>query len=245
MTEFREMVTRHGGSTGIRAVQRIFRNLDDNRNKRLSAEEIRDGSLDYGLTMSMEAARNLLAFMDKDNSGSVSFDEFLLAIQPPMNEGRLALVNQAFQELDSDGNGAIDSKELLSKYNFLQHPDVVSGKLTVEQATQQFMAVWEGSNGDGLVTIQEFIDYYQSVSASIDDDAYWELMMRNAWHLSGGKGSSANTSNLRVLVTYQDDSQAVVEVQHDLGLDRGDTAGIIVALTRQGVQDIKSVDVTG
>ena len=102
-----------------------------------------------------------------------------------------------------------------------------------------------GDNGDGLVTLKEFIDYYQTVSASIDDDSYFELMMRNAWHITGGEGQSANTANLRVLVTYNDDSQQVVEVKHDLGLDRGDTAGIIAALTSQGEKDIKTVSVTG
>jgi len=35
------------------------------------------------------------------------------------------------------------------------------------------------------VTIEEFEEYYANVSASIDDDAYFETMMSNAWKLSG------------------------------------------------------------
>jgi hypothetical protein len=31
------------------------------------------------------------------------------------------------------------------------------------------------------VTLDEFIDYYSAVSASIDDDAYFNLMMENSW----------------------------------------------------------------
>ena len=68
------------------------------------------------------------------------------------------------------------------------------------------------------MTAQEFEQYYSNVSSSIDDDDYFELMMRNAWHISGGEGWCANSSNKRVLVTHADGSQTVEEVKNDLGV---------------------------
>lgn len=38
---------------------------------------------------------------------------------------------------------------------------------------------------DGTVTLEEFIEYYNNISASIgtDNDQYFEVMMNNAWKL--------------------------------------------------------------
>ena len=66
------------------------------------------------------------------------------------------------------------------------------------------------------------MNYYSNVSASIDDDDYFELMIRNAWHISGGEGWCANTSNRRVLVTDDDGKQTVEEVKDDLGVKATD-----------------------
>jgi hypothetical protein len=40
---------------------------------------------------------------------------------------------------------------------------------------------------DGKVTMQEWIEYYNNVSMSIDNDEYFALMMNNAWNLDGKK----------------------------------------------------------
>ena len=70
-----------------------------------------------------------------------------------------------------------------------------------------------GGVKDGKVTPEEFCNYYANVSASIDNDDYFELMIRNAWHISGGEGWCTNTSNRRVLVTHTDGRQTVEEVK--------------------------------
>ena len=40
---------------------------------------------------------------------------------------------------------------------------------------------------DGKITPEEWCEYYNNVSMSIDDDAYFDLMMNNTWNLDGKK----------------------------------------------------------
>ena len=35
-----------------------------------------------------------------------------------------------------------------------------------------------------MVTVDEFIDYYSGISASIDDDEYFAFMMMQAWKIT-------------------------------------------------------------
>ena len=47
----------------------------------------------------------------------------------------------------------------------------------------QYMSLWDTQEPDGVITFSEFCDYYRDVSASIDDDEYFAVMMTNAWKL--------------------------------------------------------------
>jgi len=61
------------------------------------------------------------------------------------------------------------------------HPDVIANKMSPEDAYKQFMSLWDTQTADGIVTFDEFVDYYRDVSCSIDTDEYFAVMMKNAW----------------------------------------------------------------
>jgi Ca2+-binding EF-hand superfamily protein len=242
LSQFREMVLARGGSNGIRTLGSIFRRMDDDRNRSLSAIELQSGCSDYGIRMSLQDASILLSAMDRRKVGSINFDDFLLAIRGPMSKRREDLVRLAFRVLDQKNDGRVDVKDMQAMYDASAHPDVRAGKMSAGQVMREFMLKWDNDGPpDGIITVNEFIKYYQDISASIDRDDYFELMIRNAWHMSGGSGNTANSSNLRVLVVYTDGSQQIVEIQNDMGLSRSDIRGIRTALRRQGVTNIAKV----
>ncbi|KAH9385023.1 hypothetical protein HPB48_027059 [Haemaphysalis longicornis] len=80
--------------------------------------------------------------------------------------------------------GSSRSTDLKGVYNARQHPKYQNGELTEDQVFLLFLKNFDSPNDpDGKVTIEEFVNYYAGVSASIDTDAYFDLMMRNAWKI--------------------------------------------------------------
>jgi len=60
---------------------------------------------------------------------------------------------------------------------------VTQGRKDPKEIYLEFMRLWDTQVADGIITFDEFIDYYRDVSASIDSDEYFEAMMKNAWKL--------------------------------------------------------------
>lgn len=159
-----------------------------------------------------------------------------------MAKRRIKIVKQAFERLDTSGDGLVTIDEVERLYDASQHPEVAAGRLLPRDALLEFMRVFEEANTkDGTITWHEFLQYYKDLSAGIAHDDEFELMVRNAWHLSGGKGWSANTTCRRVLATFRDGSQRVLEVEDDLGIRASDTRKMLEKLAAQGFRDIVAV----
>jgi len=62
-------------------LHRTFRVIDDNRSRTLDREELANGLRDFNVSMSRAEVNQLFDELDKDNSGHISFDEFLQALR--------------------------------------------------------------------------------------------------------------------------------------------------------------------
>jgi Ca2+-binding EF-hand superfamily protein len=221
-------VTFHG-------LARSLRLMDTDGDRRLSKDELKTGLRKFGVDINFHEVDCLFAFFDTDESGCISCDEFITGMRGEMSERRLSLVRQAFGLLDADGDGQVTLNELQAAYDCSKHPEVISGKISAEDAIKVFASQWETNQPDGIITRDEFETYYKNLSASIDSDDYFELMMRNAWHISGGDGQCANSTNRRVLLTDAAGAERVVEIRNDLGIKSTDFARMRANLQEQGL----------
>ena len=217
-------------------MQRKFRAMDKDGSKSLSKMEFKNALSDLGLGISDVEFYGLFDYFDMDRSGTVDFEEFLQSLRDPLSTKRLKLIHMAFNTIDKDGNGVVDATEVAQSYDASKHPAVVSGAKSKEAVLREFLDTFDvGGEVDGKVTRDEFVNYYTNISASIDNEDYFELMIRNAWHIEGGEGQAANSANRRVLVTRADGSQGVEMIKRDLGLRADDKEGMVARLRAQDV----------
>jgi len=231
------------GSDGFLGLQRRFRIMDDDGSKTLSLLEFKKALQELKLKLTEVDIRALFEYFDSDDSGAIDFEEFIQGLREPLSEGRLKLVNMAFHILDKDDSGEVTFQEITNVYDASKHPAVIARTKTAQQVLIEFLGTFEvGGVKDGIVTKPEFINYYANLGASIDSDDYFELMIRNAWHIAGGKGSSANSSNMRVLVTDSFGVERTVALQSDLGVSKTDIPTIYERLIQQGETDICAIN---
>lgn len=91
------------------------------------------------------------------------------------------------------------------RYSAKNHPDVRSGRKSEDEILAEFLDTFEQHHAihvicshykksyqkqtgdpkgrDAQVTFEEFVEYYNNISSSIDDDRYFEQMIRTAWNL--------------------------------------------------------------
>ena len=212
----------------------------DDKNCQLTRVEFKAGLDRYGVQITTSELDSVFKVFDRDGNGVVTLTEFLREIRGEMNARRRDIVEQAFRKIDLDGSGVVTLKELTSRYrsNIAKVLPDASSK-DQEQAVRIFSESFGGRGGN--ITFAQFCEYYNDIGAAIDEDDYFELVVRNAWHIAGGNGVTENTSNKRVLVVFQDGTQKVIGLDDDLGLDGNSIPQIRQRLEQQGVRNIKEI----
>ena len=120
------------GARGICGIGRKFRIMDDNNSKTLDIGEFTKGVSEHTLSWNTTQIKAVFDFFDQEKNGQISYDEFLVALRGPLNERRKQFVYLAFEILDKDKNGVIETKDLVGVYDGSKHPDVIAGKKTQE-----------------------------------------------------------------------------------------------------------------
>lgn len=189
------------GAEGMQGLARNFRICDTNDSGQLDDEELAKCFRLCKIQLTPDEFVTLFRFFDRSGDGMISYDEFVKTVRGKMNDSRTKLCVKAYKALDAAGNGdgSLTIDDIAPYYDAKSHPSVQSAESEEEKALaeakvlKQFLDGFEGrgGNGDGTVTIDEWISYYENISADIDDDDMFGTMVANSWSkLPPAKGPS-------------------------------------------------------
>ena len=120
--------------------------------------------------------------LNTDNDGVVDYDMFLKCLRGQLNDARLAKVKACWCKF---GNPGMDEKvscsDLRVAFDSSQHPKVISGEITADEAFLEFLTNFGDKHNDGKISMMEWGDYYSAVSACIQDDGHFAMLIDQQW----------------------------------------------------------------
>lgn len=184
------------GPRGLMALKRTFMLLDENSDKKISFAEFEKMFKRYRFNLSGIEVNNLFNYFDKDKSGFIDYSEFLNGITGELNEFRKNILKQVFDKLDKNETGFITVKILRDSYDPKGHPLVRQGKRSEDEILGEFIDILEyhfnllnEKNEENLdineikIDFDEFCEFYKTISVSIEEDKYFEIMVLSEWDI--------------------------------------------------------------
>jgi len=168
---------------GMKGIKRFFDSVDSNRRGKWSLRDMEDGLRDYGIAYTGKEVRAFYSYLDVDRLQSVSFDSFYIFIKGELPTSRKQLVNAAFDTLGL-GQGEITLDDIRHNFDASMHADVMSGKKTEQQVVDDIVDFFaQRCAKPGVVTREDFEDYYGHLGAHIEDDSYFGLSLKRTWKM--------------------------------------------------------------
>eukprot|EP00826_Nyctotherus_ovalis_P056744 TRINITY_DN7723_c0_g1_i9.p1 TRINITY_DN7723_c0_g1~~TRINITY_DN7723_c0_g1_i9.p1 ORF type:complete len:443 (-),score=100.66 TRINITY_DN7723_c0_g1_i9:291-1619(-) len=185
------------GLRGIIGLAHQFKIADFEKTGEISTHDFVQVVQSFNVPISNADIRSVFEVFDRNKKGRISYMEFIAAVKGEMIPSRRAVAELAFKYLDMENKGIISIKDLLGGYSARNHPLVRAGKKTEEQALTEFIETFEmnksltSKDNDMLVTKDDFLDYYNNVSAVVDSNKVFEDLVMSTWRLYGEEAKSA------------------------------------------------------
>lgn len=111
------------------------------------------------------------------------------------------MVDRAFEQMDRDGSGQITVSDVKHLYDPSHHKDFIEGTKTKDEIIDEFLDSFDGARGnnDGVITREEWNDYYTDLSMSVPSDEYFVQMMESVWGIQEDENSEVSKDHIREL----------------------------------------------
>lgn len=149
---------------------------------KIDREDLKSCLADWGINTPSHYLDTIVDICDVSRLGLINLKDFLEVLRGPLNFSRQNLIRDVFTGLDRNSERVVDLDEIEKQFRGDSHPLVTIGGMTDKDALKHLLKSFEVKGKmPKKVIYEKFYDYYADLSAAIDDDFYFEDIVRSNW----------------------------------------------------------------
>ena len=174
---------------------------EDKLKETISYEDLCKSLLESNILLNMDLIRDFFSILDLCELNSISSNELLRLIRGNINENRKNLITEQFNKINTKNEKWIDTIYLKSIYNNKEHPEVILGRKNENEIFTEFNYTLDIflsiKKRENKMNYEDFIEYYIPISSSIDNDNYFENMIKGVWNIYNPYKNNLNFNNYK------------------------------------------------
>ena len=160
---------------------------EDKLKEIISYEDLCNSLLESNILLNMDLIRDFFSILDLCELNSISTNELLRLIRGNINENRKNLITDQFNNINIKNEQWVNTIYLKSIYNSKEHPEVILGRKNENEIFTEFNYTLDIflniKKRENKINYKDFIEYYIPISSSIDNDNYFENMIKGVWNI--------------------------------------------------------------
>ena len=167
------------GANTLFDIQKTLNKLDVDNSGRIDTEEFNRLCSEYNLNLIPDEIKTIFTCFDPSRTGKIYYQDFLNVIHGSLNDFRTGLVDQLYNELNKNNRSNLEVKTVLNSFN-----DKKMGPEATDEFKDNFLSHHECfGKGKTEVNYNEFVHFFEILSASFREDSEFEKYMNNSFRL--------------------------------------------------------------
>ncbi|CCW60694.1 unnamed protein product [Phytomonas sp. EM1] len=171
---------------GIRKLSRAFGISNDCGGFRITRDAFRASLKEVEILLAEDQLKVIFTILDQSGSDTLDPSEFVAALRYNISPLRRVWVRRVLNTFSLNPDGTIPLSELHANFRAEGHPVMVSGARTASEVAEDFQSSFNlATNPEGVISVQEFEEYYAGISGTFCDDVDFVAMLRGVWPIKG------------------------------------------------------------
>lgn len=177
------------GIYGILVFTEALRKFDVDLSNNITLEEFQSVLNELRLEFTPEDVKGMYRYLEStQREGMMDYTLLVKDLTTGIPANRRDIVRSTFDRLDYSESGSFDLKQLKAIFNPRNHFDVKNGRRHADEIMSDFFRcidTWvRVQGGNSLVNPEQFLEFWEHISPSIEQDASFEALLRNCFRFN-------------------------------------------------------------